>query len=483
MVAAALLIGGAVTVALLLRGPDVAAVPQVIVTLEPVADSGQDPFAASKSADPVKAISDSAQSVATASAASMTRDETTGTLSTPGTMQNLYAGVPDQSTELYGGSGELAECDVPKLAEFLAANPDKAKAWAEVRGITPERIPDYLASLTPVILLQDTMVTNYGYRDGVATPRQAVLQAGTGVLVDSTGQPVVRCACGNPLTAPAAINLPTAQLQGARWDTFDPAQAVVVKAAPPVADLVLVDAATGQSYTQPVAAGSANTTTASPPASATTSASASADSAAPGADCAFQTQYPGSGLAWVQADVNVGPGDRGEPVAGQSTEPVSTASGSGFSCPEMIAKWRTYEQWTGERGGQLELVDFPDGSYCGVEFVPAAQEGTPADNGAVGYCQNADQVRFVVWRGELGQHLTSGGTEASLSPSSGSAAAATATARRRHARPATVGPVPRAGGGRPPGRPGHPVRQHQVREQRRPPRLRHPAARFPRRIL
>ena len=68
------------------------------------------------------------------------------------------------------------------------------------------------------------MVTNYGYSNGVATPRQAVLQAGTGVLVDSTGQPVVRCACGNPLTAPAAINLPAAQFQGARWDTFNPAR-------------------------------------------------------------------------------------------------------------------------------------------------------------------------------------------------------------------------------------------------------------------
>ena len=332
------------------------------------------------------------------------------------------------------------------------------------------------------MLLQDTLVTNYGYRDGVATPRQAVLQAGTGVLVDSTGQPVVRCACGNPLTAPAAINLPTAELQGARWDTFNPAQAVVVTAAPAVADLSWWTPPPARATPNPWPPARRIPPPHPRPASATTSASSSADSRPPPVRTApFKRSTPGRDPAWVQADVDVGPGDRGQPVDGQSTGPVSTEPGSGLSCPEMIAKWRTYEQWTGERGGQWQLVDFPDGSYCGVEFVPAAQEGTPADNGAVGYCQNADQVRFVVWRGELGQHLTSGGTEASQSPSSAdSVAAATQTpqagrhGQHRDRRPAR---------GRPPRRPGHPVRQHHVREHRRPPRLRHPAARFPRRIL
>src|SRR6476469_3429176 len=266
-IAAVLVIAGAVIAAVLLRGPDQVAVPQVVVTVEPVGNPGPDPFVGVKGVNPVKAISDPVRSVAAATAASMSREETTGTLSTAGTTDNLDGGA--QSTELFGGSGSRGECDVPKLADFLAANPDKARAWAEVRGIAPEQIAPYLQTLTPVVLLQDTLVTNYGFSVLVATPRQSVLQARTAVLVDATGQPVVRCACGNPLTAPAAINLPTAQLEGARWQTFNPAQAVVVTAAPAVADLVLVDATTGQSYSQPVAAGSADTTTASPSASAT----------------------------------------------------------------------------------------------------------------------------------------------------------------------------------------------------------------------
>ena len=137
-VAAVLVIAGGVTAAVLLRGPDQVAVPQVVVTLEPVGNSGPDPFVGVKGVSPVKAISDPVRSVAAATATSLSRDETTGTLSTAGTTDNLYGGA--QSTELFGGSGNLGECDVPKLAEFLAANPDKARAWAEVRGIAPERV-------------------------------------------------------------------------------------------------------------------------------------------------------------------------------------------------------------------------------------------------------------------------------------------------------------------------------------------------------
>ena len=251
-VAAVLVIAGGVTAAVLLRGPDQVAIPQVVVTLEPVGNAGPDPFVGVKGVSPVKAISDPVRSAAAATAASMSRDETTGTLSTAGTTNNLYGGA--QSTELFGGSGNLGECDVPKLAEFLAANPDKARAWAEVRGIAPERISAYLQTLTPVVLLQDTLVTNYGFSGGVATPRQSVLQAGTAVLVDATGQPVVRCACGNPLTAPATINLPSATVQGTPWVGYDPARAVLVKSAPAATELVLVDVSTGESYPQPVGA-------------------------------------------------------------------------------------------------------------------------------------------------------------------------------------------------------------------------------------
>jgi hypothetical protein len=40
---------------------------------------------------------------------------------------------------------------------------------------------------------------------GTAVAFQSILQAGTAVLVDSTGRPVVRCRCGNPLAEPIYI--------------------------------------------------------------------------------------------------------------------------------------------------------------------------------------------------------------------------------------------------------------------------------------
>ncbi len=63
-------------------------------------------------------------------------------------------------------------------------------------------LPDYLNSLTAVVLLENVLVVNHGYSDGEATPFLAVLEAGTAVLVDEDGIPRARCACGNPLTPP-----------------------------------------------------------------------------------------------------------------------------------------------------------------------------------------------------------------------------------------------------------------------------------------
>ncbi|GAP52775.1 serine/threonine protein kinase [Streptomyces azureus] len=55
------------------------------------------------------------------------------------------------------------------------------------------------------MLRADTGVTNHGFRAGRAAVLQAVLQAGTAVLVDDRGVPRVRCACGNPLRPPVAM--------------------------------------------------------------------------------------------------------------------------------------------------------------------------------------------------------------------------------------------------------------------------------------
>jgi hypothetical protein len=117
-----------------------------------------------------------------------------------------------------------------------------------------------VAGLTPVLLRADTRVTNHGYRDGVATPRQSVLQAGTAVLVDGFGVPRVRCSCGNPLTEPiplsssldAAASDGRMVLVGEPWTGWDPAVVLVVNAVDEFDQIVLFDIDTNLSFTTPV---------------------------------------------------------------------------------------------------------------------------------------------------------------------------------------------------------------------------------------
>ncbi len=141
---------------------------------------------------------------------------------------------------LYGGSGDNAVCDPTALASFLGANPDKASAWAKVLDIDTANIESYIKTLTPVILRTDTAVTNHGFKDGKATSIPAVLQAGTAVLVDDHGAPVVKCGCGNPLTAPPSTK--DGSFTGAAWSGFTPETVTTVEPAPePVATLVIAD--------------------------------------------------------------------------------------------------------------------------------------------------------------------------------------------------------------------------------------------------
>lgn len=104
---------------------------------------------------------------------------------------------------LYGGSLNKKTCDKDLLISFLSdrKNERKAKAWAGIRGIKVKDIPGYVRKLTPVLLRNDTLVKNHGFRDGVKTVFEALLEAGIAVLVDDQGEPVVKCNCGNPLAA------------------------------------------------------------------------------------------------------------------------------------------------------------------------------------------------------------------------------------------------------------------------------------------
>ncbi len=140
---------------------------------------------------------------------------------------NAVRGVDGGAPGLYGGTRSVSSCDVEKQVKALQADPAKNKAFASVAGVQPSGVPAYLRALTPVQLRMDTRVTNHGYRDGAATSYQAVLQAGTAVLVDGHGVPRTRCACGNPLTPPVAQQT-APKRTGDTWSSYRPSNVVVV---------------------------------------------------------------------------------------------------------------------------------------------------------------------------------------------------------------------------------------------------------------
>ncbi|MFE6622296.1 DUF6777 domain-containing protein [Streptomyces sp. NPDC057740] len=140
---------------------------------------------------------------------------------------NAVIGVDGGAPGLYGGTRNVASCDVEKQIKYLQQAPEKNRAFASVAGVEDSDVPSYLRSLTPVQLRMDTRVTNHGYRDGAADPYQAVLQTGTAVLVDDHGVPRVRCACGNPLTEPVARQ-GTLKQKGDSWPAYRPSNVVVV---------------------------------------------------------------------------------------------------------------------------------------------------------------------------------------------------------------------------------------------------------------
>jgi serine/threonine protein kinase len=149
--------------------------------------------------------------------------------------------VTGNAPGLYGGTRNNASCDREQMITFLAANPVKGRAWAQVEGITPADIPDYIRSLTPVVLRYDTRVTNHGFTNGVALPYQSVLQAGTAVLVDRYGVPRARCYCGNPLLPPIPRPV-TPTYTGPPWPAFQPTTIIIVVQSPqPIQVLTLAD--------------------------------------------------------------------------------------------------------------------------------------------------------------------------------------------------------------------------------------------------
>ncbi len=196
------------------------------VFLEPAADTGPDPFTDS-----------TADEKSSASPVPPTRaSESAG--------QNTLQGVKGDAPGLYGGTRKVAACDVEKQIRFFEQDRDKERAFASVVHKEPSDVPAYLRSLTPVQLRMDTRVTNHGYNGGTPTTYQAVLQAGTAVLVDDRGVPRVRCACGNPLDPPVAQK--NAKTTGEAWPGFSSTKLVVIKPAPKPVDAFVMCEPDGQ---------------------------------------------------------------------------------------------------------------------------------------------------------------------------------------------------------------------------------------------
>ncbi|MCD2197938.1 hypothetical protein LQ327_31665 [Actinomycetospora endophytica] len=129
-------------------------------------------------------------------------------------------------------------CDDAAFLSQLQADPAKLAAFGGVFGIGAGDVPAFVNSLSPVVLRAATSVTDHPYQDGAFVQRPAVLAAGTAVLVNSYGEPTVKCFNGNPLTAGAGASdavtvTPTAAAIGQfRFTTIDNGGVVVVPGKP-----------------------------------------------------------------------------------------------------------------------------------------------------------------------------------------------------------------------------------------------------------
>ncbi|MDN4521277.1 DUF6777 domain-containing protein [Mycolicibacterium austroafricanum] len=157
---------------------------------------------------------------------------------------------------LYGGSAQTNSCDAAALANYLDRDPTLATVWGNTVGVEPPALPHYLNTLTPVVLTYDTWVTSHTPVDGAGTPFQAVLQAGSAVLVDGVGVPRAHCASGAPLRPPLNASLAEFVTAGERWPGFEAQNVIAVAYADPtspeqpVEEFTLQDLSSGQPFTR-----------------------------------------------------------------------------------------------------------------------------------------------------------------------------------------------------------------------------------------
>ncbi|HLJ07472.1 MAG TPA: discoidin domain-containing protein, partial [Acidimicrobiia bacterium] len=232
---------------------------------------------------------------------------------------------------LYGGTRDQASCNPAQMVAFLQQDPAKAGAWVAALNsdptlrwsggtqLTVADIPQYVAELTPVILREDTRVTNHGYANGAPTTLQSVLQAGTAVMVDAYGIPRVRCACGNPLDPPIPVDVaPT--YTGDAWPAFTPPAVVVVEPPPTIINVfTLVDLNNpADGFTRPVGTSGASD----------------------GPDVVLPAPPPGASLAAASpspSTVVAAPAPSSTPAAPPSPSPAASTPPAGTPAPNVDA--------------------------------------------------------------------------------------------------------------------------------------------------
>lgn len=156
----------------------------------------------------------------------------------PGDTDGLYT-LPLGSSFVSG--------DAPSLFAELSVDPARSEAFVEAlnsdstlnwgQPLAAVDLEAFLRQLSYVSLSHDTWVTHYALADGALQPTQAVLQKGTGVLVDRFGVPRVRTQSGDPLTqSEYSEGVGVSAAIGESWPDFNPADVVVVEPASNVLD-------------------------------------------------------------------------------------------------------------------------------------------------------------------------------------------------------------------------------------------------------
>ena len=279
------------------------------IFLEPIADTGTDPFTSSTASKPPKTTIPPDTAVTITKNPPQTAPSFPKQSGPPKTGGGTVAVQPRSggTPGLYGGTGDQKVCDKQQMIDFLTNDTTKGAAWADAQGIPESQLASYLDSLTPAVLRSDTRVTNHGFKNGRATPHQSVLQAGTAVLVDNRGVPRARCACGNPLLPPNPVpSAPT--FTGSAWPGFDPGNVTVIEQSPTVINIItVINVIDGTPYGQPTGPGNPAPVPlpGSSSSSSSTSSSSSSSSSSSRAACPSRLQL----LETLQIDTRNTTGD------------------------------------------------------------------------------------------------------------------------------------------------------------------------------